>query len=169
MIQKIGPTGNVVTGHVLDVSKEYLLEKLRDYDPLLYVKWNPKKNAGNGLWELRRRPEKKSAVLKTECKGFKLYELEYVEIGLVNHVLDTQFLTYDVLNRLREMDTWNKDHWIHDIDYHEAKAAEKIESEAKKELAYNVKQHKREFNDFREYVLSGHNPARIAEHWNKAK
>jgi hypothetical protein len=58
----VGPVGSVSIGHVLDCNKKAFEAALTAYDPLLYVKWNPKKMRGHGVWEIRRKPEFYSAV-----------------------------------------------------------------------------------------------------------
>lgn len=161
----IGATGNIVKGSVLDVNKKALEEKLRDYDKQLYIAWNPKKLKGMGTWEIRRRPEQKSAVPKTEYMGQVWFVLEYVENNLINHVLDVPVLNYDVLGKIARMDTINVKNWAAELDYKRMKYEEKIKKEEREELSALFRDNKREMRDFKELVASGFNPARISKYW----
>lgn len=150
--------GRVVEGHVLDCNKKYLERKLVDYDSQLYLKWNPKKNEGNGLWELRRRPNSKVPVPKTEFNGHIYYELEYEENDMIHHVLDLHVLNYKVLTKLKSIDAWENRNYIADRDnLAEAKLIEQENkySQTVRELA---KEHRREFRELQEHVRSGLNP-----------
>lgn len=158
---KIAPVGKLIEGHVLDVSKKPFLRALKDYDKQLYVKWNPNKLKGWGCWEIRRKPELSTPVYKGSYRGVKFYKYEYKEYQDIHHVLDSAFLNYDLLRKLKEMDTWRSDHWINDLEYHEQKVKEKIQSERKKELQYSVKQNRKAIRDMMEMVKSGIHPARI--------
>lgn len=167
----VGPTGKLVQGHVLDASKTSLEEKLRDYDKQLYLKWNPKKLKGWGCWEIRRLPEKKSIKEVLRYKGASYVVLEFQELNLVNHVLDVGYINYDLVRKLKSMDMWVKHKdgttFAHDHEYQEAKLMEAADKKALENTAYMAKQHKREINDFKELILSGMNPARIADYWSK--
>lgn len=171
-------TGKIIEGSVLDCNKKHLLKALKDYDKHLYLKWNPYKTydngnleklplpgdphytgkSGIGVWELRRRPEKKLAVPKWELGESIIFNLEYVESDIVNHVMDLPALNYNCLVRLREMDTWEVQNYVSDLEYRESKALEAEYAKNRAELRYNVKHHKKAFEDFREYVRSGRNP-----------
>ena len=167
---KIGPTGRIVRGNVLDVAEKPFTQALKDYDPLLYVRWNPVKLRGWGCWEIRRRPEKKSVVEVLPWKGGGIIKIDYRELDIVNNVLDIAFLNYNAINKIKSMDTWKigAQQWIRDLDYKAAKYEEAQLSKARAESQYVAKQFKHEINDFKELVLSGFNPARIAEHWDEA-
>lgn len=162
---EIGPTGKIIQGSVFDVSKDSLEFALRRYDPLLYIRWNTKKNAGMGVWEIRRRPEKMTAVYHGSFEGKPFYTLEHKELDVVSHVLDVPILGYHVLSKLKAMDTWEVHKFADALEYSEEKQQEKIQSKAKEDLTYHIKQHKKEFQTFRDLVASGHNPARILGNW----
>jgi len=168
---EVSREGRLIQGHVLDVSRPALEAALRRYDPLLYIKWEPKKFRGRGVWELRRKPEEKKALYAGNFQGMDLYCLEYKETSIVNHVLDIGYLNYDILNRLKKMDMWAITDRGKDIskvvEYNEAKYLDKVEDEAFKEREYNIKQHKSLIRDFMEFTNSGGNPYRIADHWGK--
>lgn len=179
---------NLVSGHVLDVSKKPLESALRRYDPQLYLKWNPKKRKGLGIWELRRKPEMKSALagrsIDTPTKGLvyvpgDIFDMgdytisvpKYNENHTENHVKDFEYLTYDILAWVSKHDGWQygfrgKD-LTHESDYREGKYLDKIDDDAQAERSYMIKQHRTEFNDFREYVLSGGDPYRLMDYWGK--
>lgn len=172
----LGPVGSVSKGHVLDCAKAPLEQTLRDYDPLLYVRWNARKLKGNGCWEIRRKSEQKTLRPSDIWSGYGITIAypKYHEIDLVNHVLDVAFLNYNVLTKLKSMDAWNmKDmgekgkNFVKQAEYLEAKHLEKIEDKAVNELEYNIKQHKSQIRDFKEFINSGGNPYRLADHWDK--
>ena len=165
----IGPTGRLTEGHVLDCSKRGVESALKFYDPLLYIKWNPKKLKGWGCWEIRRAPETKSVKDIIEWNGNSFVILDDVENGFINHILDAAFLNYDVVRKIKSMDTWvhyngGKD-FGKELEYKEAKALEKEDKKAMEELKYATKEYKREIKDFMQYVSEGHDPSRIAGYW----
>lgn len=157
----VGPTGNTVRGDVLDVNVKAFERALKHYDPLLYVTWNPKKIRGWGCWEIRRKPTYKTAIYQGTWKGQSFFRLHEVEFKTIHHVLDCAFLNYDALRKLKEMDAFNKDHWIHDLEYRERKQAEQVRAKALENLRYNLKQEKTAMRDILEAVKSGVNPAQI--------
>lgn len=165
----IGPTGQTVRGGVLDVSKTALEQKLRDYDSLLYIKWNAKKRAGRGCWEVRRRPEKKCVTEVVNWGGLSICRVEYKELDIVNHVLDLDVLHYNALTKIKEMDTFKDGHqnWIREFHAKEKEHEAEVSRKAREDMIYGMKQSKREIKEFRELVQSGFNPALIfsGNHW----
>lgn len=163
------PSGKMIIGHVLDVKKEPLERALRDYDPLLYLKWSPKKLHNWGCWEIRRRPAMKTIVDTVQHANANYLVLGYREVDLVHHVLDVPFLNYDVLTKLAKMDTWSygATRWVNDLDYNQAKYEERQVSKARAELAAMARDIKPMISDLREKILSGWNPAQIASYWDK--
>lgn len=177
----------LVTGHVLDVAQSGLVSTLRRYDPLLYVKWNPKKKGGRGVWELRRKPEQKSIresrFLDTprgmvfhkgdifEFDGFTIVEPKYHENSFENHVKDFDYLTYDMVTWLADHDLWKhgyKGKYVTaESDYREAKYLEKIDEDSDSERQYMIKQHRTQFQDFAAYINAGGNPAELIRHWGQ--
>lgn len=166
----VAPVGNVVSGHVLDVAKKPFERALQDYDPQLYVKWAPKKLRGHGCWEIRRRPESLAIVDYAEYQGNTYFKLGYREVDLIASILDCAFLNYDQLRKIRDMDTFRvgPKQWIADQEYTAAQMQAARKERAKEELRYAAKEYKREIRDFKEFVLSGHNPHQIAQHWDQA-
>jgi hypothetical protein len=179
---------NIVQGHVLDVARAPLLAALRRYDPQLYLKWAPKKRGGCGLWELRRKPEFKSLregrVVEAPIKGKvcipgDVFDMgdhticvpKYHENHAENHVKDFEYLTYEMLEWLSQHDLWGHGfrgkNAMKEAEYREAKYEEKIDEEADAERQYMIKQHKTQFNDFREYLLAGGDPYRLMDYWNQ--
>lgn len=177
----------VITGHVLDVAKAPLDRALRRYDPLLYTKWNPNKNRGLGVWELRRRPEFKSVresryldspkgrVLIPgdimEFDDFTISIPKYHETNFENHVKDFQYLSYEIVTWLSGHDLWQYGYkgknTTTEAEYREAKWLEKIDEDAHTERNYMIKQHRSEFRDYAEYINDGGNPARLVDFWGK--
>jgi hypothetical protein len=167
----MGPTGKLIEGHVLDSAKAPLERALKQYDPQLYLKWNPKKVYGWGCWELRMKPMCKSIVAVEKLGNASIVKIDYKELNVVNHVFDIPFLNYEVLKRVKQADTWTASikgkNFGRDLEYKEAKIFEKEDERANRERDYMAKQHKREINELKEYILSGHNPYRLADYWRK--
>lgn len=161
----VGPVGNIVQGDVLDVNKSSLERALKDYDHLLYLKWNPTKMRGHGCWEVRRKPTEKIAVYHGEIDGLPLYSLESHEIDLVNHVMDSAFLNYNILLKLNITDTFKVKNYVDELEKHEAQVKAEKERKAKAELAYGLKQIKSQAAGLRELALSGANLNQLAKHW----
>jgi len=177
----------LVQGHVLDCARAPLLAALRRYDPLLYFKWNPKKRAGAGIWELRRKPEFKSVrqsrYLDTpkgrvfvrgdvfEFEGMTISTPQYHETDLENHVKDFDRLTYGILAWVADHDLFQYGfkgkNVMSEAEYREAKYEEKIDDDSYAEKQYMIKQHKTEFQDFREYILAGGSPYDLMRYWGK--
>lgn len=153
--------GKIVQGHVLDANVKEVEKALKAYDSKLYVKWNPKKNKGQGTWEIRREPEKKRLV--RICEGF--VELKYVENNMAHHVLDACPLDYRVLKQIKEMDVWAQSYYGKnfgkDFESEESDYRETEQARIREDMLYNLRQHRKEWKDFQEYVLSGGNPAHI--------
>lgn len=160
-IESLAPTGKLVRGSVADCNKAALERALKFYDSQLYLKWNPKKNGGYGVWEIRRKPDTATKVYQTTFNGQKFYTLEYVEHDLIHHVLDLPRLSYDVLGKLKSIDAWAQKDFISNLDYTAARHKEQEEKSAREELRYNIKQFKREWKDFAALVSQGVNPGQI--------
>lgn len=151
--------GKVVKGHVLDVNVKTIERQLQNYDKQLYIIWNPAKNSGNGIWEVRRRPNEKFAVYWSTVGETDFFKLEYVELDLVNHVLDVPRLDYRLPEKIKAMDAWvHKDYgkYLDDAADNEERKARKRENE---EFRYKLKQERQHIQAFKEFVRSGYNPA----------
>lgn len=169
MLISMAPTGKIITGHVLDVAKKPLEEKLKDYDKNLYLKWNPKKLRGHGCWEVRRRPEMKQVVdiVPLPDGSGEIVKIDYHELDIINHVMDVAFLNYDILNKLKAMDTWNtnRNYFVDQLESRERENVEKKRQAARERMRLHAREYKREIRDFKEMLLSGLNPAEIARYW----
>jgi hypothetical protein len=163
------PTGNLIRGHVLDSAVGPLVERLKDLDPRLYIRWNPKKLRGWGLYEVRYRPEFKTMKDYVVYGGNTYVVVDYVENNFANHILDTPYLNYDILTRLKKMDMWaNSDRGRNFLDQTESKAASLAEATKEKALTerkYELKQQSSMIRDLMDYTLSGGDPSLIANHW----
>jgi hypothetical protein len=167
----MGPTGSIIQGHVLDVSVKPFVQALRDHDPLLYVKWNPKKVRSWGCWEIRRKPEFTTIRDVAEFDGNTILDIGYVENNLLNHVLDCAFLNYDQIRKIKAIDTWQvgPKQWLQNREYMIQKKQEIARDKAKQAVKDAAKTFKREIRAFKEYVNSGNNPHLIAAHWDSTK
>lgn len=152
--------GRIIKGNVNDCNPKTLERALQNYDKQLYLKWNPEKNYGYGIWEIRRRPDSKSHVYKgVYLDGSPLYQLEYRELDLVNHVIDLNTLTIRVLDRLYEMDTTRTKHWVDNLEYNEERSQVELENKAREDLRYAIRQEKKAFETMYEAARSGKNAA----------
>lgn len=164
----IGPTGSIVKGDVLDCAWEPLQRTLRFYDPQLYLQWNPNKRKGLGVWEVRRRPNKKSVYEVYEWEGNTYLHIDWLEIDIVNHVLDcNQGLNYSVVEKIKKMDTWQDKNWVKNLESAEKEYTDNLNSNARKELVYGLKQYRRAARDLRESVLSGTPLTELARAWGR--
>jgi hypothetical protein len=152
--------GRVVRGSVFDCNKKTLERLLKNYDSQLYLKWNTEKRGGRGIWELRRLPDAKKPVYKgVWIDGNPISALEYVESDMIHHVFDLPSLSYRVLDRLYAADTFRTKKWVDTFEYEEERSQIKLEADARNELAYNLRHHKKELDILREAARSGINPA----------
>lgn len=163
----MGPTGNTISGHVLDVSVKPFVETMRFTlsDPNLYVKWNPKKLGGWGCWEIRRKPEYTTIVDVAEYKGDVIFQLDYWETDIVHHVLDCAFLNYDQIRKLKEIDTFqygSVQNWQNEMERRQRDAKEKAAAKAAKARHDAAKTYKNEIRAFKDYIRNGGNPHYIA-------
>ena len=156
-----GPTGKLVQGHVMDVDVKAFNRALRELDKRLYTRWNPDKLRGWGCWEIRMRPRKKSALYMGSYEGKAIWMLEELEVNAVHHVLDCAFLNYDAIRKLKEMDTYDKKHFIHDLEYLEQQSANEANAKAHAERKYEMNYYKTAIKDLYSRVRSGENLHRI--------
>lgn len=169
---KIGPTGNVVNGHVLDVNRKAFNAALKEYDPFLYTKWNPKKLRGWGAWEIRRAPEFHSTLDIAEFEGNLIIKIGPYETDIVNHVLDAAFLNYDQIRKIKEMDTFKYGSAAQWQDKMRSKAEEAKQAAFQRSLQARkdaAKTFKNEIDAFKDFVRDGGNPHQIAMYWDKAQ
>ena len=157
----VAGTGSVVTGSVLDANPARIERALKFYDRQLYLKWNPKKRQGWGMWEVRRTPDQLTKVYQGRFNGQKLYTLERKELDLIAHVLDVAVLNDTLLGKLKSIDAWATPNFIDNLDHAAAKHAEAQKAKAREEMRYNIKQFKQEWKDFASLVSQGVNPADI--------
>lgn len=164
---KTGPTGRISTGHVLDVARAPLQRMLSDYDNQLYVKWNGRKLGGWGCWELRRRPNKKSIKDVIEHEGSSFVVVDYVENDFESHILDLPYLNYEVMLRLKAMDTWSENlaYYVDRLESAERTHQEEQKLKNYAEMRYHARQEMKAIRDYREAIRSGMNPAEIVKFW----
>lgn len=175
-IQNVGATGYLVQGDVLDTNKLHLERALRDYDAQLYLKWNPKKCAGMGTWELRARPEKKTVIFQGSHEGINYYSLEYKEIGVENHIKDFQILGYDIVTWVKSHDLWSQigyikgnekqvNYLVDKIEYNERRIKAEKQEKLRNEVRYQMRQEKSAIRDYKDAIMSGTNPSLLAHFW----
>lgn len=162
-ITEVKNIGRVVKGTVFDCNRKFLDKRLRDIDPRLYTSWNPYKNGGRGIWEIRILPSKKSEIYYGEYEGSPIFRLEYREDSMVHHIMDVPCLHENILNRLREMDTTKVitsmstfSDWL---EYEEDRVNEKADKALKEELMLRLKEERKYMEILYEEARSGRNPA----------
>lgn len=163
----IGPTGNLIEGSIFDVSRGAVERQLKFYDALLYIKWNPNKRSKMGCWEVRRRPEKKTAVRQTSFQSGYICTLEYKELDLIAHVIDAPILTYGLVGKIRDMDCWQDKNWADNLDKKAADFKRRAEEYADREMRYAIKHDRRVLKEFKDLVATGKNPARVFQLMSK--
>lgn len=173
----VGATGRLVQGDVLDSNKEHLERALKAYDPQLYLRWNVKKRKGLGVWELRRRPNEKTATLQGYLpNGQPVLYLDYKEVDIENHVKDVPILGYDLVEWVKRCDQWaamnyeegqhqRVDSWLDQMDAGYDRFLSKTETTNQAEAVYGLKQERGMIRDYKDAILSGTNPASIARWW----
>lgn len=168
---RMGPTGQIIRGHVLDVSEKPFQRVLQDYDSQLYIKWNPNKLKGWGCWEIRRRPNQKRVKAVEKYGEASIVVIDYVEWDIENHILDLPYLNYLGVERLKAMDTWNEGqkHFVDRLEAKEADHRAEVERKRRDDMRYAAKQYKTEIKAFKDMIQSGLNPNRLADVWSKAK
>lgn len=168
---KLGPVGKVSEGHVLDCNKKSFEKALQHYDPMLYVRWNPKKMRGHGCWEIRRKPEFNCALDVAELdEQTALIKVGPREIDIVHHVLDCAFLNYDQIRKIKEMDTRQYGTATQWQELVQRKTEERKELEASKGMQRRreaIRTFRKQINAFREYILNGGNPHMIGAFWDQ--
>lgn len=169
--------GRVVQGHVLDCNKQWIERALKQYDDQLYLKWNPYKTLdangkativppegeywqgfGAGCWELRRRPNSKTAVPKWELGDCILFDLDYVETDVENHIKDFPYLNYSILGWVKSNDCWAVKDWVSDLEYREDESYNRELDRNQSDLKYHIKHERRAMRDFQNELKSGKNP-----------
>lgn len=153
-----GPTGSVVKGSIWDCSMKAFQRAIKAYDSKLYVKWNPKKNNGYGMWELWREPNDKTWVEVGELNGEKILAPIFITKSLVHHVLDMPFLTTNVVSRLREMDAWENKNFAKQLDEQVDAHEEKVRRQRDEERRAYIREERKYLKEFKELVQSGYNP-----------
>lgn len=141
-------------------------------DPYLYVKWNPKKARGWGCWEIRRRPEFNSALDVAEFDGKLIFKVGPKEYNLVHHVLDCEFLNYDAIRKLKEMDTFQHgtaSQYLDKVDRATKTKETRMAEAREKELTYMVRHYRAEIKAFQDALRDGVNPHAIAAYWDRVK
>jgi hypothetical protein len=146
--------GKVVKGHVFDVNKKHLEKALKDYDNQLEIRWHTDKNRGRGCWELWRRPSQMTLIPR--AAGF--FELRYVYKPMIHHVMDVEFLSYNIITKLKEMDAWQHADYDQALIDQSREIERKTRAAAKEELRYGLKHNRRFVTAFKDAVASGYNP-----------
>lgn len=162
----VNNVSKLVSGHVLDCKKESVEAALQFYDKLLYLKWNPKKLQGNGVWELRRRPEHKAIKEVISYEGVNYAVLGYKEYDWVHHVKDFAYINYSILEWVQGADSF-KNEYAHRngllgkvIEENADKTKEIEEASFAQEQDYIARQTKGEWRKVMEDLNSGKSLAR---------
>ena len=157
---------NLVQGHLLDSNVKHVEDAIKFYDPLSYLKWNPKKLQGNGCWELRRRPAEKKVLEVVSYKGMDIQVLGYKEYDWVHCVKDFAYCNYNILTWMQEADSFKNDYarrngLLGQVVESNADATQaQIDETLAKEEAYVTKQVKGEWGKVMQDLDSGVSLAR---------
>lgn len=168
MSVRVGPVGRISKGNVLDCNPKSFERALKNYDPQLYIRWNPKKLKGHGCWEIRRRPEFNSTLDVAELGEHPVLLIGPYEIDLVHHVMDCAFLNYDQLRKLKEMDTrqyGDAKQWQDLVARKTEERRELEKSQGMQRRREAIRTFRKQINAFREYILNGGNPHMIGAFW----
>lgn len=150
--------GHLVVGSIFDCNRNSFERALRAYWDKLYVGWNPYKKEGRGCWEVWQKPSKQVAKIAYEGEDFHILMLEEEPSDYEHWVADLDYLSYDFIQKLREMDSWeNKQLVANHDDAYEA-YFDKLEQEEEDNIKYVVRHNKQAFRDLLEYTKSGFNP-----------
>jgi len=152
--------GNTVVGTIFDCNRKGFEKALRAYSDRLYLGWNPFKKDGRGCWEVWHRPSRKTATLAyhDEVTGFKLYTADYKPNDYEHWVADLDYLSYDFIQKLREMDSWENKHMIAKHDEEIDSFKQKLDREEEENIKYVVKHNRQAFRDLLDYTQQGFNP-----------
>lgn len=152
--------GNTVIGSIHDCSRKGFEKALRAYWDKLYVGWNPYKLEGRGCWEVWQRPLRKTPVLRyyDEETGQKIYTLEYRPNDFEHWVADLEYLSYDFIGKLKQMDSWENKNLVLEHDNKLEEQKQKADQRESNELKYIVRHNKQAFKDLLEYAQAGYDP-----------
>lgn len=151
-------SGSLSTGSIFDCNRKSFERALKDLDQRLYVGWNPYKNEGRGIWEVWYRPSKKTAQIEAECKDYVISVLEYRPSDMEHWVKDLDFLSYDFIRQLREMDMWENKQFAEQLDQKLVDHEKKLDKDLNDSIKYTVKHNKKEFGQLKELAEHGYNP-----------
>lgn len=155
---EIGPTGNLIQGNIFDCNKKSFVRALKAYDNQLYLVWNPKKREGLGVWEVWRNPTKKTLVNQGVYEGNTLFTLEYKPNSFEHHVQDLEYLSYNFITRLHEMDMWNNKQFLDQMDQRLEDDQDKLNKSEEESIKYAVKHNKKLFKELAQLTKEGYNP-----------
>lgn len=172
----IGPTGRTIRGDVLDCNKKHLEQALKDYDPLLYLQWAPDRNKRWGMWQLRRRSEKKTIKEILELDGKIIVNIDYIDHPKENLVKEFQYLDYSILGWVQRCDLWKQanyeegkvhrvQQWVNDFERDEREKVADQNEKLRNEAVYNMLQYKTAIKQYKEAILSGTNPNDLFKYW----
>lgn len=151
--------GNIVIGSIHDCNRIKFRKMLRDYSDRLYAGWNPFKKDGQGCWEVWHRPTYKTPVLAyKDDSGLKIWITEYKPNDFEHWVADLDYLSYDFISKLREMDSWENRQLISGHDDKIEESRRKDEQSNEDNIKYVVKHNKALFRDLLDYTQAGYDP-----------
>ena len=153
--------GRIVRGHIRDSDPKRIERALQFYDRQLYVTWNPVKRGGQGIWEVRRKPDRLTQIPLGEWEGVTLIDCRYEELDLIHHVLDCPVLNDAVVDKVRRMDRWGVSDYVGKLDSIEKEHTAKVQADAHQNMIYAARENKRYIREMREALLSGVSPHQI--------
>lgn len=154
-----GP-GNTSVGSIHDCNRKHFERALRACWDKLYVGWNPYKNEGRGCWEVWQRPSKKTPVLRyhNEVTGEKIYTLDFLPNDFEHWVADLDYLSYDFIGKLKEMDSWENRNLVAQHDQSLEDYNQKQQKKEDDNIKYVVRHNRQQFRDLLDYTQQGFDP-----------
>lgn len=156
--------GRTVRGSVWDWPLWKITKEVQRIEPRLYFKWNPEKNEGRGIWELRIHPTKKTAVNQGWVGEALLFTVEYVENPLEHHIKDFEVINGRVIDWLHEHDTQKDKFWTQKLDEAYVSAIDSADKKNAENRKYIAKHYKKEFRQLLDLTQSGYDPMGWAYH-----
>jgi len=150
--------GHSIVGSIYDCNRAGFERALKSYWSRLYVGWNPFKKDGRGCWEVWQTPSRKTAKIAYKDDNMTIITSEYESSDFEHWVADLDFLSYDFIKRLREMDGWENKQLIAQHDEKYEQHFIDLEKQEDDNIKYIVKNNKQVFRDLLDYTQSGFNP-----------
>lgn len=150
--------GSIVKGSVFDVNRKSFERALKAVDPELFLIWNPFEAKGEGSWQVWINPLEKSLI----SQGGGYYTLEYRLLPVAHHIANLPYLHYTFIDKIKQSRATVQD--ILDQDYEARRKLVKNEASARDDKRAAVREDRKYWKVFKDYVASGYNPLWFFDH-----